>query len=67
MDTAKAGATVRLSDGDIADISFNPAGTNGWLEDVIVSWTDHDDYLTWDTSGRALGHDADIVEIIKDD
>jgi len=63
-EAARREATVRLSDGDIVDIYFNPAGTNGWLEDVIISWTDHDDYLTWDTGGRALGHDANIVEVI---
>lgn len=63
-DAARREATVLVSDGTVVDTSFNPAGTNGWLEDVIVSWTDHDHYLTWDTQGRALGHEADIVEIV---
>jgi hypothetical protein len=59
------GATVRLSDGSTVEAVFNPAGTNGWLNDVIVAWTDHDDYMTWNINGQALcAGDPDIVEVL---
>jgi hypothetical protein len=63
-EAAQSGATVLLSDGTTVRLAFNPAGTNGWIDPVIISWTDHDDYLTWNTDGRALGHDAHIVDIV---
>ena len=63
---AQRGARVRLSDGEVVAIDYVPAGQDGWIDPVIITWCDHDDYMTWDLTGTALGHDADIVEVVND-
>jgi hypothetical protein len=36
------------------DLTLNPAGTNGYLIDVYIGYTDHDETLTWDRYGNCL-------------
>jgi hypothetical protein len=64
-EAALRGATVRLNDGEVVVIGYVRAGEDGWIDPVIISWCDHDDYMTWDLAGTALGHGADIVEIVQ--
>ena len=59
-------ATVRLADGNEVEIFYNPAGQNGWLDDVIGAYDPFtDDIVYWGTDGIGLTHNNDIVEIIE--
>jgi hypothetical protein len=64
-EAARRQEVVRLSDGSEWTIHLIPAGVDGWIDTVICAygWSDND--LLWDTDGRALGHDADIAEIVE--
>jgi uncharacterized protein YfiM (DUF2279 family) len=64
-DAARRQEVVRLSDGSEWTIHLIPAGCDGWIDSVICAygWTDND--LFWDLNGNALGHDANIVEIVE--
>ena len=64
-EAARREATVRLSDGREIEIFFNPAGENGWLDDVIAAYDPHtDDLIYFGTDGIGLGHNTDIVEVM---
>jgi hypothetical protein len=62
---AQNGENVRLVDGSIVMLHFNPAGQNGWQIDVIYAYDDHDDMMFWNTHGTSFFRDeADILELI---
>jgi len=63
-DAARREATVRLADGSTEDILFNPAGTNGWLVDVIYAYGHYEDALTWDVDGTGHAGTPNIVEVL---
>lgn len=64
-EAAKNEATVRLADGNTVDIHFNPAGTEGWLEDVIIAYEEDDTILSWDVDGKA--HALGVPDIVGED
>ncbi len=64
-DAARRQEVVRLSDGSEWTIHLIPAGVDGWLDPVICAYGWADNNLFWDMDGRAIGHDADIVEIVN--
>lgn len=58
---AQSRETICLSDGSLVTLHFNPAGTEGWLIDVIYAYDHYDNMLVWNTDGISLGHDLDII------
>lgn len=58
---------VTLANGDWVELSFNPAGKNGYLDDVWYTWVEHDYMMSWDVNGKSLDGDPeyDIVSIDK--
>lgn len=55
---------VELADGVVIDVTFNPAGQNGWLKDVFVSWIDHDEQLVWQADGTSLDAETPDIQIV---
>lgn len=49
---------VELTDGSVVDVYFNPAGREGWLEDVLIAFDDHDEQLVWDMTGTSLDNET---------
>ena len=64
-EAAKNEATVRLADGNTVRIHFNPSGTEGWLEDVIIAYEEDDTILSWDVDGKA--HAVGVPDIVEDE
>jgi hypothetical protein len=62
---AQNGENVRLADGSVVMLHFNPAGENGWQIDVLYAYDHNDDMIFWNTDGTAFFRDeADISEIV---
>ena len=66
-DAARNKDHVRLTDCSELNIYYIPAGVDGWNIPVICAYDHHDDCLFWDMNGIALGHDANIIEIVTND
>jgi hypothetical protein len=49
-----------LANGDWVELSFNPAGKNGYNIDVWYTWVEHDMMLTWDVNGQNLDNESDL-------
>jgi len=45
---------IRTMSNDVFELTFNPAGTNGWLIDVYVAWDTYDEQYTWELNGTCL-------------
>ena len=60
------GCLARLLNEDMVNIHFNPAGENGWMEDVLIGFDNHEVGLAWSIEGVSLDGDMDynIVEIL---
>jgi hypothetical protein len=67
VQAALNGCQAKLANGDVVNVHFNPAGKNGWVEDILVGFDNHDNGLAWSVEGMSLDGDLDydIMQIVK--